>query len=100
MTYHGIEINRSEIETFCESNGITFLALFGSILTDDFHSDSDVDVLVRFEEGRTPGFLVMAALEMKLSEIIQRKVDLRTPAELSRYFRQEVLATCAVQYAA
>jgi predicted nucleotidyltransferase len=100
MTYHGIELEPSEIEAFCKAHGITMLALFGSILTEDFRQDSDVDVLVRFEEGRTPGLLTMASLEMKLSKMIQCKVDLRTAAELSRYFRDDVLLSCEIQYEA
>ena len=74
------------------------LALFGSILRDDFRPDSDIDVLVEFKRGHLVGLLRMAALERELSQPLKRKVDLRTPAELSRYFRDEVLRTSEVQY--
>ena len=76
------------------------MSLYGSILTDDFGDDSDVDVLVEFLPGSTPGLLRMAALEAELSEMLGRRVDLRTPEELSRYFREDVLDGCEVQYAA
>jgi uncharacterized protein len=65
--------------------------LFGSILREDWGPNSDIDVLVEFEEGKAPGMLKMAGLEIELSELLGRKVDLRTPAELSRYFREDVL---------
>jgi hypothetical protein len=69
------------------------------VLREDFRADSDVDVLVEFEPGQTPGLLRMAGLEMELSQLVGRKVDLRTPAELSRYFRDEVVRTSEIQYA-
>ena len=99
MTHHGIEIPRRKLAGFCRRNHIRRLALFGSILRGDFRPDSDVDVLVEFEPGRAPGLLRMAGLEMELSALLGRKADLRTPAELSRYFRDDVLRTCEVQYA-
>ena len=74
-------------------------ALFGSVLRDDFGPDSDVDVLVEFEPERIPGLLGVAAMEIALSDLFGgRKVDLRTPDDLSRYFRQEVLDAAEVQY--
>jgi uncharacterized protein len=86
------------IKIFCEAHHIAKLSLFGSVLTDDFHADSDVDILVEFEQGHTPGFLKMVDLETQLSAMLQRKVDLRTPAELSKYFRDDILAKSDVQY--
>ena len=74
------------------------LSLFGSILGDEFGPESDVDILVEFEPGRTPGLLRMAALELELSEMLGRTVDLRTPRELSRHFRDDVLRTCEEHY--
>jgi predicted nucleotidyltransferase len=100
MVRHGIDIDASLIRAFCERNGIRRLSLYGSILTDEFGDDSDVDVLVEFLPGSTPGLLRMAALEAELSEMLGRRVDLRTPEELSRYFREDVLDGCEVQYAA
>ena len=76
------------------------LSLFGSVLREDFRPDSDVDVLVEFEDGHAPGLLGIARMERELSEILGgRKIDLRTPEDLSRYFRQDVLAAAEVQYA-
>ena len=94
-----IDIPKDKTADFCRRNHILTLALFGSVLREDFRPGSDVDVLVEFEPGCTPGLLRMAALELELSELIGRKVDLRTPAELSRYFRDEVMRTSEVQYA-
>ena len=98
MNCHGIEIPKEKIAQFCRRHHIVKLALFGSVLRDDFRPDSDVDVLVEFEPGHTVGLLRMAGLEMELSEMLGRKVDLRTPADLSRYFRDEVVRASEVQY--
>lgn len=84
---------------FCRTNHIVRLSLFGSVLRDDFGPNSDVDVLVEFEEGYTPGFFGLARMEEELSELFGRKADLRTPRDLSRYFREEVVGSAAVQYA-
>lgn len=85
-----IQIPRDKIAAFCRRSHIQRLALFGSVIRDDFTPDSDVDILVEFQPGRTPGFAFFD-MERELSEIIGRKVDLNTPNELSKYFRQEVL---------
>ena len=94
-----IEIPKKKIEEFCRKHHIRKLSFFGSVLGKDFGPDSDVDVLVEFEQGQVVGFLRLSGMEIELSEILGRKVDLRTPAELSRYFRQEVLDSAEVQYA-
>ena len=87
------------IEQFCQRNGIRRLSVFGSILGPRFRADSDVDLLVEFEPERSPGFLGLARMERELSALLGgRKVDLRTPAELSRYFRDRVLTSAVVQY--
>jgi predicted nucleotidyltransferase len=99
MDHHGISFPKEIIAKFCRRHRIRRLALFGSVLGEDFRPDSDVDVLVEFAPGHTAGLLRMAGLEMELSEVLGRKVDLRTPAELSRYFRDEVVRTSEVQYA-
>jgi len=99
MTYHGIDIPKDKIEEFCRRNHIRRLSLFGSILRDDFRSDSDIDVLIEFEAEHTVGLIRIVELEIELSTIFGRKVDLRTPAELSRYFRNEVVRESEVQYA-
>jgi predicted nucleotidyltransferase len=94
-----IPIPANEIDSFCRRNHIRKLSFFGSVLRDDFTPTSDVDVLVEFKPGQTVGFFRLAEMEMELSSILERKVDLRTPMELSRYFRQDVLNTAEVQYA-
>ena len=98
MAYHGVEIPMDRIEAFCQKHHIRRLSLFGSILRDDFGPNSDVDMLVEFESGRVPGLLRMAGLEIELSGILGRKADLRTAAELSRHFRQDVLKEAQAQY--
>ncbi|MHB8160812.1 MAG: nucleotidyltransferase family protein [Thermoleophilia bacterium] len=95
-----IEIPESKVADFCRGNHIRKLSLFGSILRTDFRPDSDVDVLVEFEQGHVPGFIRLARMERELSEILGRKADMRTPEELSRYFRDEVIAEAEVHYAA
>jgi len=94
-----IDVGQQELAEFCRRNGIRKLALFGSVLTPNFTETSDIDVLVEFEPAARVGYLRMAALEQELSELLGgRKIDLRTPAELSRYFREEVMRA-AIQYA-
>jgi hypothetical protein len=97
MNYHGVIIPQSEIDQFCRKHRIRRLALFGSILRDDFTDDSDIDVLVEFEPGATPGFAFFG-MEIELSELLGRKVDLNTPGFLSRYFRDEVLKQAKFLY--
>jgi predicted nucleotidyltransferase len=93
-----IRIPEAEIAEFCRRNGIRRLSFFGSVLTDRFSDASDVDILVEFEPDRRVGYLGLAAMERELSEVVGRKVDLRTPDELSRYFRDDVLRAAQVQY--
>lgn len=97
MSHHGIEIAEQAIAEFCRRHRIRRLCLFGSVLRDDFRSDSDVDVLVEFEPGATPGFGFFGVQE-ELSRMLGRKVDLNTPAFLSKYFRDEVLREAEVLY--
>ena len=94
-----IDIPRERIAEFCRRNHIRRLALFGSVLTDRFGPDSDVDVLVEFEPGKTPGYAFFG-MEGELSDILGRKVDLNTAGFLSKYFRDEVVSTAQVVYAA
>ena len=95
-----LSIPKTELATFCRTHGIRRLALFGSALRADFGAESDIDVLVEFVPDRIPGLLGIAGMEIELSALFGgRKVDLRTPEDLSRYFRQEVLDTAEVQYA-
>lgn len=101
MTIGHIDVAQDRLVDFCRRNGVRKLALFGSALTDRFTAASDVDVLVEFDPSERVGYLRMSAMERELGEIFGgRKVDLRTPNELSRYFRDEVLRTSVIQYAA
>lgn len=95
-----IQVDPSLIAEFCRKHHIRRLALFGSVLTDEFDDESDVDVLVEFEPGHPVGLLRLAGIELELSRILGRKVDVRTPRDLSRYFRDEVVARAQVLYAA
>jgi len=94
-----IEIPKDRVAAFCRQHHIHKLALFGSVLRDDFRPESDVDVLVEFEPGHVPG-LEFFGLESALSEILGRKVDLNTPAFLSSYFRDRTMAEAEVHYVA
>jgi len=95
-----IKLPKKKIESFCRKYHITRLSLFGSVLREDFSPDSDVDVLVEFEPEYIPSFFRLFAMQDELSEIIGvRNVDMRTPKDLSRYFRDEVIRNAVVQYA-
>jgi len=94
-----IELPKEKIAEFCKRNHIRRLLLFGSVLHGDFGPDSDIDFLVEFAPDHIPGFFGFAHMGRELSELIGKKVDLRTPQELSRYFRDEVLSEAVVQYA-
>lgn len=95
-----IHVDRERLALFCRRHHIRRLALFGSALRREFGPESDVDVLVEFEPEHVPGLLGIARLERELSAIFGgRKVDLRTPEDLSRYFRADVIAEAELQYA-
>ena len=93
-----IEIPKRTLEEFCLRNHVRKLSLFGSVLTNGFRADSDIDMLVEFEPDSATTYLDLARMERELGELVGRKVDLRTPQELSRYFRDQVLASALVQY--
>ncbi|MFQ5807086.1 MAG: nucleotidyltransferase family protein [Phycisphaerae bacterium] len=84
-----IDVPVDSIADFCRRHHIRKLAFFGSVLRDDFRSDSDVDVLVEFEWGKTPG-LAFFGMQDELAELLGRRVDLNTPSCLSPYFRDRV----------
>jgi predicted nucleotidyltransferase len=95
-----IDLPPDKIAEFCKRNQIRRLSLFGSALRGDFRPGSDIDLLVEFRDGATPSLLDLARMERELSAVLGgRKVDLRTPQELSRYFREEVLSAACVHYA-
>jgi len=93
-----ITVPRKKLAEFCRRNHIRRLAFFGSVLRDDFTPASDVDVLVEFQSGYTPG-LAFFSMQDELTVILGRKVDLNTPAFLSPYFREQVQRE-AVEYVA
>ncbi len=86
------------LAAFCRARGIRRLGLFGSALRGELRPDSDIDLLVEFESGRTPGLLSLAEFEFELEGLLGREVELRTPSDLSRYFRDEVAASARVLY--
>lgn len=91
-------ISKEDLSKFCLKNYITKLSLFGSALRDELRQGSDIDILVEFEEDHIPGLITFCGIQNELSDIIGREVDLRTPQDLSRYFRNEVVETALVQY--
>lgn len=94
-----LKVDHKKIAVFCRKHHIRKLSFFGSVLRDDFGPGSDVDVLVEFEAGHTPG-LAFFAMEQELSTILGHKVDLNTPQFLSPYFRNDVVAEAEAEYAA
>jgi len=93
-----INIPRELIAGFCRRYRIRKLSLFGSVLRDDFDSNSDIDVLVEFEPGERVGLIRLARIESELEGILGHKVDINTPGFLSKYFREEILSQAEVQY--
>lgn len=92
-------IPKNFLKDFCRRHHIKKLSVFGSYLRDDFGPESDVDLLVEFDPEHIPGLFDVAGMEIEFSEMLGRKVDLRTAEDLSRYFRDEVVAQAEVQYA-
>ncbi len=93
-----IRIPRAALKDLCRRRHIRKLSLFGSVLSDSFRPDSDIDMLVEFEPGHRVGLIRLAGIESELTELLGHRVDLRTPADLSRYFRSQVLREAQVQY--
>lgn len=87
-----------KISEFCREHNIRRLSVFGSALGDDFGKDSDIDILVEFETGAVPGFFRLMEMQDELTKLVGRKVDIRTPGDLSRYFRGEMLEAAEVLY--
>jgi predicted nucleotidyltransferase len=92
MNKFPIPLDKRKIAAFCRKHHIIYFAFFGSILTDKFTKKSDVDVLVEFDRKYIPGLFGIAGMELELTDLIGRRVDLRTAGDLSRYFRDEVVA--------
>ncbi len=101
MHLDSLAVSQPELAEFCRRNHVRKLAIFGSALTERFQESSDIDVLVEFEPDFRVGYLRMAAMERELSAVFGgRSIDMWTAPELSRYFRDEVVKTASVQYAA
>jgi predicted nucleotidyltransferase len=95
-----LDVDHEALESFCRENRIRRLALFGSVLREDFGPQSDVDVLVEFEPGTRMGLMGLTRVELELTAMLGRKVDLNTPKGLHHRFRDRVLAEAEVLYAA
>ena len=93
-----IVLPKDKIAEFCKRHHIRKLSLFGSCLHGGFGTESDIDLLVEFEPNHIPGLITLSGMEIELSDILERKVDLRTAEDLSRYFRKEVVESAEVQY--
>ena len=100
MVIQGVSFPADALAEICRRYGAAHLSLFGSILRDDFTDASDVDILVEFLPQTRIGLIGMANMEAELSQAIGRRVDLRTPADLSRYFRDEVVSRARPLHAA
>jgi uncharacterized protein len=100
MVLNGVHIPEVEVAEFCQRFGVGRLALFGSILTPQFHADSDVDVLVEFAPGRTPSLITFAGMQLELSSIVGRKAHLHTPSMLPPGARERIGREARLQYAA
>ena len=90
------KIPKDKLAEFCKQNHIRRLSVFGSALRGQLEPDSDIDLLVEFEPGHTPGLFSIVRMEMELTEMLGRKADLRTPEDLSEYFRDEVVENAEV----
>lgn len=95
---NNITVPTEEIKHFCQRYHIHKLAFFGSVLRSDFSPESDIDILVEFHPEYIPGLIRFSSMEQELSNLFQRKVDLRTAEDLSPYFRQQVLDSSVVSY--
>ncbi len=87
-----------DLEGFCRKNHIRKLSLYGSALRGEMHAESDIDILVEFLPGQEPGLIDLAGMEFELMEHFGREVEIRTPEDLSRFFRDDVVASAKVLY--
>ena len=93
-----IKISKSWTEKFCKAHHIIKLALFGSVLTDHFSATSDVDILVEFDPRHIPGLFSFVDMKEELSLNLGREVDLRTPEDISKLFRKEIIQQSYLLY--
>jgi uncharacterized protein len=97
---HGVSVDESRLAEWSQAHQVKRLAFFGSFLREDFGPESDIDLLIEFLPGARVSLFGIVRMEMELSDMLGRKVDLRTPEDLSRHFRDQVLASAEVCYAA
>ncbi len=91
--------SQNYISEFCKRNGIKKLSYFGSVLRENFSETSDIDILVEFDSDSIPTLFDIVGMEQELSSYFGgRKVDIRTPEDLSQYFRQQVMENSEIQY--
>ena len=100
MLAHAVELPRESIAAFCQRHRIRRLSFFGSVLRDDFRPDSDVDVLIEFEAGAGAGLIRLGGMEVELSELLGRTVDLNTPGNFRQPLRDEIIDRSEVVYEA
>ena len=86
-----IQIPKNLIAKFCKTHHIIKLALFGSVLTDHFSEKSDVDILVEFDPQHTPGLFAIVEMKEELSQNLGREIDFRTPEDISKFFRNDII---------
>ena len=98
--HKSLKMNEAALAKYCKKHHMRRLALFGSQSSGTAGPESDIDLLVEFDEAHIPGLMGIAEMEIELTELLGQKVDLRTAVDLSRYFRDEVLQMAQVQYAA
>ena len=94
------KLPKEKLIDFCKRNHINKLCVFGSAIRGNLQPDSDIDILVEFEQDHTPGLFSIVRMEIELAHKLGRKVDIRTPEDLSQYFRDEVVRNAEVQYQA
>lgn len=100
IAHQRLLLDKEYLADFCRRHHIRKMSLFGSALTDRFGPDSDVDVLVEFESGRTPGFFAIGGMMQELTDQFGRQADVRTVEDLGGGIREEVLATAETVYVA
>lgn len=100
MVVNGIHFPEEQLHRLCDTHGVKRLSLFGSVLRGDFDADSDIDLLVEFHPGRTPGMLGFGQMILDFERLLGRRVDLRTSGDLSPYFAPAVAKSARTLHAA
>jgi predicted nucleotidyltransferase len=95
-----VGVDHERLAVLCRAYGVQRLSFFGSVVRGEVTPESDLDVLVEFAPNETPSLLTLGGLQQELTALFGREVDLKTPGFLSRHFREDVMRTSVVQYAA